>query len=64
MNRKAGVSFSSNFRGMGECNAYCFRSDKNVVLGKKKGQLAFSEKQPQLANSGNNISFPIEFSEV
>ena len=32
--------------------------DKNVVLGTKNGQLAFSERQQQLVNSGNNISFP------
>ena len=32
--------------------------DTNVVLGTKKGQLAFSERQQQLVKSGNNISFP------
>ena len=34
---------------------------KNVVLGTKKGQLAFSERQQQLVNSGNNITFPTNF---
>ena len=27
-----------SFRDMGEGNAYCFRRNKNDVLGKKKGQ--------------------------
>ena len=31
------------------------------VLGKKKSQQAFSERQMQLANLGNNISFPRVF---
>ena len=26
-------------------NAFCFRRDKNYVLGTKKGQLGFSERQ-------------------
>ena len=40
-----------------ESNACWFPRDKNVVLGKKKGQVAFSKRQQQLVNSGNNISF-------
>ena len=44
--------------------AYCFRRDKNVVWGTKTGQLAFSERQQQLVNSDNNISFPLQYSEV
>ena len=48
---------------MGEGNAYCFRIDKHVVLGKKNGPLVFSERQPQLVNSGN-IILSLEFSEV
>ena len=40
-----------------------FGEIKNVVLVTKKGQLVFSERQPQLLNSGNNI-FALEFSEV
>ena len=43
--------------GYGESNTCCFQRNKNVVLGTKKGQLAFSERQQQLVNSGNNISF-------
>ena len=36
-----------------------FPRDKDVVLSTKKGQqLAFSESQQQLVNSGNNIFFP------
>ena len=34
-----------------------FREIKNVVLGTKKGKLAFSERQQQLVNSSNYISF-------
>ena len=37
-------------------NACCFRRDKNE--GTKKGQLAFLERQQQLVNLGDNISFP------
>ena len=29
-----------------------------LFLVRKNGQLAFSERQQQLVNSGNNISFP------
>ena len=32
-----------------ESNACYFRKDKNVVWGKKKGQLAFSKGQPRAA---------------
>ena len=35
-----------------------FGEIKNVVLGKKKGQLAFSERQQQLVNAGSNVSYP------
>ena len=41
-----------------------FWTDKNVILGMKKGQLAFSERQQQLVNSGSNISLSLEFSDV
>ena len=48
--------FSSDFRDMhSESNVCCFRRDKNVVLGTKKGQLAFLEMHQQLVNSGNNL---------
>ena len=46
------------FSWYGKCNACCFWRGKNVVLGTKKGQLAYSDRQQQLVNSGNNISFP------
>ena len=34
-------------------NAFCFRRDKNDVLGTKIGQLGFSERQQDLMFSGN-----------
>ena len=34
----------------GKINAFCFRSDKNVVLGTKKDRLGFSEGQNQHIN--------------
>ena len=35
-----------------------FGEIKTSFWVRKKGQLAFSERQRQLVNSGNNISFP------
>ena len=55
---KTGVFFSADFRDIGNVMPVVFGEVKNVVLGTKKGQLAFSERQQQLVNSGNNISFP------
>ena len=37
--------------------ACCFQRENNAVLGTKKGQPASLERQHQLVNSGNNISF-------
>ena len=34
-------------------NAFCFRRDKNDVLGTKNGQLGFSERQEDLRFSGS-----------
>ena len=42
-------------------NAFCFRRDKNDVLGTKIGQLGFSEKQEDLRFSGNGQKSPNKF---
>ena len=39
----------------GKINVFCFRRVKHVVLGTKKDQLGFSERQKQVINSSNNI---------
>ena len=49
--------FSSNFRDMEKVMPVIFGEIKMSFWVRKKDQLAFSERQQQLVNSGN-ISFP------
>ena len=62
---KTGVFFNSDFRDMKKVMPFDFGEIKMSFWVRKKGQLAFSEKQQVLGNSGNNINFlSLEFSEV
>ena len=58
---KTGFFFTSNFRDMGKVMPVVFGEIKMSFWAQKKDQLAFSERQQQLVNSGNNISLPRMF---
>ena len=59
MMKNPGVFCSSNFRDMGKVMPVIFGELKMSFRVRKKAmQLAFSERQQQFVNSGNNISFP------
>ena len=55
---KTGLLFSSYFRVMGKVMPVVFGEITMPFSGYEKGQLASLERQHQLVNSGNNISFP------
>ena len=50
--------FSSNFHDMGKVMPVVFGEINMSFWIRETGQLAFSERQQQLVNSGNNIPFP------